>query len=155
MGSNRRKLIEMTPDEQAEYLSGRHTMNIATHGQNGRIHLVAMWYGFLDGKPAFETFERSQKVLNLRRNPSITALVETGDTYEELRGLELVGTAEIVEDPDRILECSKSVVRRYITDSSEEEVTATAEYMMRKRVAIVIHAENTVSWDHRKLGGAY
>ena len=61
-------------------------MNIATHNHDGTIHLVAMWYGFTpDGRPAFETFAKSQKVQNLRRDPRITALVEAGDVYEELR----------------------------------------------------------------------
>ena len=59
-----------------------------------------MWYGFTpDGRLGFETFAKSQKIQNLRRDPRITALVEDGDVYEQLRGVELVGTAEVTEDP--------------------------------------------------------
>ena len=59
----------MTDDEVEAFLHERQTMNIASFGPDGNIHLVAMWYGFLGPNPAFETFSKSQKVLNLRRDP--------------------------------------------------------------------------------------
>ena len=46
---SRRDMIRMTDDEIAEFLGGRRTLNLASHGPDGDIHLVAMWYGFLDG----------------------------------------------------------------------------------------------------------
>ncbi len=147
---SRRDLIRMTPAEVDEFLSGRHTMNIATHSPDGSIHLVAMWYGFLDGAPAFETYAKSQKVLNLRRNPNITALVEDGDDYDELRGVELVGSAEIIEDRDRLMEAARSVVQRYYGIDDPAALDAAAEALANKRVAIRINVERVVSWDHRK-----
>ena len=73
-------------------------MNLATYNHDGSIHLVAMWYGFLpDGSVGFETFAKSQKVQNLQRDARMTALVEAGDTYDQLRGVELVGT-EVTDD---------------------------------------------------------
>src|SRR5919205_168015 len=89
----------MTSEEVDAFLAGRRTMNVATIGPTGHPHLVAMWYGFVDGRPAFWTFGRSQKMRNLRRDPKLTALVEDGATYAELRAVELVGTRRIVEDP--------------------------------------------------------
>jgi PPOX class probable F420-dependent enzyme len=140
----------MSPAEVDEFLAGRHVMNIATHSPDGTIHLVAMWYGFLEGAPAFETYAKSQKVLNLRRNPSITALVESGDDYDELVGVELVGTAEIVEDRDRLLAAARSVVERYYPIDDPAALDAAAEALSNKRVAIKINVERVVSWDHRK-----
>src|ERR687898_3123317 len=96
----RRDLIQMSHDEVVEFLGGRHTMDVATINHDGTIHMVAMWYGFIDKSPAFWTFGKSQKIRNLERNPQITALVEAGDTYQELRGGELGGRAELVPDPD-------------------------------------------------------
>jgi hypothetical protein len=72
----RRDLIRMSHDEVAEFLRGRHTMNVATINHDGTIHMVAMWYGFVRKAPAFWTFGKSQKILNLERNPQITCLVE-------------------------------------------------------------------------------
>jgi general stress protein 26 len=131
-------------------------MNIATINHDDTIHLVAMWYGFYEGKPAFETFAKSQKVLNLRRNPRITALVEDGDDYNELRGVELVGTGQVIDDPEVIMAIARNVVTRYIAGVEKpEDIDAVAAGMARKRSAIVIDVERIVSWDHNKLGGTY
>ena len=46
---------------------------------------------------------KSQKVINLRRDPKISALVESGDTYSELRGVEVTGTGRIVDDPAEVV----------------------------------------------------
>jgi PPOX class probable F420-dependent enzyme len=147
---SRREQIRMTDDEVQAFLAGRHVMNIATHSPDGTIHLVAMWYGFLEGAPAFETYAKSQKVLNLRRNPSITALVESGDDYDELIGVELVGTAEIIDDRDRLMDTARSVVSRYYPIDDPAALDAAAEALANKRVAVKINVERVVSWDHRK-----
>lgn len=155
---SRRHLIRMSDEEVAEYLRGRHTLNIATFGPDGNIHLVAMWYGFLGDNLAFETFAKSQKVKNLQRDPRITALVETGETYDQLMGVEIVGKAIIHDDRDTLMDVAKSVVRRYFAEdpnTPESDVEAIAEGLARKRVAVEIVPEKIVSWDHKKLGGTY
>jgi nitroimidazol reductase NimA-like FMN-containing flavoprotein (pyridoxamine 5'-phosphate oxidase superfamily) len=139
----RRELIRMSDDEIDDFLHGRRTMN------------VAMWYGFYEGKLAFETFAKSQKVLNVQRDPRITILIEDGDQYEELRGVEIVGKARVVEDPADVMEIARDVVRRYIEIDKPEDVDGVAAAMANKRFGIVIEAERVVSWDHTKLGGLY
>jgi PPOX class probable F420-dependent enzyme len=151
---SRRDLITMTPDEVAAFLAERQTMNVATIGPTGHPHVVAMWYGFLDGMPAFWTFAKSQKIVNLRRDPKLSALVEDGERYSELRGVELVGAGRIVEDRDQILAIGASVAERYtgpVTDASRPFLEAQAS----KRLGVVIDVERTVSWDHHKLAGTY
>lgn len=151
---SRREQIRMTDEEVADFLQGRHTLNVATFNHDGTIHLVAMWYGFLGDDLVFETFAKSQKVQNLRRDPRITVLVEDGDQYEELRGVEMVGEAEVIEDWDTILDVARSVLRRY-HDLKPEDIDGAAEFMAQKRVGIRIRPERVVSWDHRKLAGGY
>jgi PPOX class probable F420-dependent enzyme len=149
-GVNQRDRIKMTQDEIDEFLSGRHTMTMCTINHDGTIHAVAMWYGFLEGAVAVETKAKSQKVQNLRRNPTVTMLVEDGDTYDELRGVELVGRAEIVEEPDRIWELGVSVFERYQAPYTEE-MRPFVEIMLHKRVVVKLELDRVVSWDHRKL----
>lgn len=158
----RRDLIRMSDDEVSSFLHGRHTMNIATINHDGTIHLVAMWYGFApdggDGaageRPAFWTYGRSQKILNLQRDPRITCLVEEGETYEELRGVELVGTARIVSEHDDRMAIGRSVLERYVGPWSEE-MRPQLEQTGAKRLGVVVDVDRVVSWDHRKLEGAY
>ncbi len=151
-GVKQRDLIKMTPEEIETFISEGRTMNIATINHDDTIHLVAMWYGFIEGCPALETKAKSQKVRNLRRNPQITCLIEDGDSYDQLRGVEMVGHAEIVEDPDRIFALGVSVFERTSGVPYTEEMRSAVEAMINKRVAIKIHIDKYVSWDHRKLG---
>ncbi len=151
---SRRDQITMTPEEVDAFLGGRRTMNIATNGPSGHPHLVAMWYGFHEGAPAFWTFGRSQKIMNLRRDPKLSALVEDGTEYAQLRGVELVGTGRIVEDRDAIIAIGLSVATRY-QDVDAETARPFVESQAGKRIGVVIDVEHTVTWDHTKLGGRY
>ena len=150
-GVKQRDVIKMTEAEVAAFLHERRTMSMCTINFDGSIHAVAMWFGFLEGAVAVETKTKSQKVQNLRRDPRMTCLFETGSAYEELRGVELVGRAEIVDDPERMWALGVSVFERY-TGPYTEEMKPFVELMLHKRVVVKLHVERTVSWDHRKLG---
>ena len=149
-GVNQRRAIVMSPGEVAAFLAERHTATMCTVNVDGSIHAVAMWYGFVDGRLAVQTKAKSQKARNVARDQRMTCLVEAGERYDELRGVELVGRAELVEDPDRLWEVGVSVYDRYVAPYTEAARPAVAA-MLNKRVAIVLHVERTVSWDHRKL----
>jgi PPOX class probable F420-dependent enzyme len=154
--ASRREQIQMTPAEVEAFLAGRRVMNVATIGPTGHPHVVAMWYGFLEGKPAFWTFRKSQKIVNLRRDPKLTALVEDGETYNTLRGVELVGTGTIVDDFDTIMELGVNVGVRYNGPAAgSDEARPFLEAQARKRLAVVIEVDKIVTWDHTKLGGTY
>jgi hypothetical protein len=115
-----------------------------------------MWFVLQDGNPAFWTFAKSQKVVNLRRDPRISALVESGETYNELKGVEVVGAARIVEDYDAVLAIGKAVARKYSGPAGvSPEALPFIEAQATKRVGIVIDVDHTVTWDHSKLAGAY
>ncbi len=150
-GKNQRASIKMSDDEVAEYLSGRRTASMCTINPDGSIHAVAMWYGYLEGALAFETKTKSQKILNLRRNPNLTVMIEDGEYYEDLRGVTLVGQGEIVEEPDRIWELGVSVFERYNAPYTEE-LRPFVEIMLNKRYVVKLHVDRTVTWDHSKLG---
>src|SRR5580698_9230174 len=150
-GVNQRKAIAMTPDEVDAFLGERRAMTMCSLSPDGSIHAVAMWYGFLEGAIAVETKAKSQKAQNLRRDPRLTLLFEDGDYYEELRGVELVGRAEVIDDPDRLWQLGVSVFERYYGEYTDE-LQPFLETMLHKRVAIKLHVDRTVSWDHRKLG---
>lgn len=150
-GVKQRDVIRMTPEEVDDFLQGRRNMTMCTVNHDGSIHAVAMWYGFLEGAVAVETKAKSQKARNLRRDPRLTCLVEDGGYYEELRGVELVGRAELVEDPARMWELGVSVFERY-QEPYTEELRPFVEAILHKRVVVKLQVDRVVSWDHRKLG---
>ena len=150
-GVKQRDAIKMSKEEIETFLAGRRSMMMSTIAPDGTIHSVAMWYGLVDGAPAFETKAKSQKVKNLRRDARITCLVEDGEYYEELRGVELVGAAEIIDDPAYLKRVGISVFERYYGGYSEE-LEPMLQAMLNKRVAVKVNVHKVVSWDHGKLG---
>jgi PPOX class probable F420-dependent enzyme len=153
--AGRRDRIKMTDEEVDAFLHERQTLNVATFGPDGRVHLVAMWYGFVNGNPAFETFTKSQKVLNLQRDDRVTCLIEDGDDYSTLRGVELVGRAVVHDDQEMLLDLAVQVVQRYYGVDDLDQARELAEVVAKKRVTIEVIPDKIVSWDHRKLGVDY
>lgn len=153
MGQNQRAQIVMTEDEITTFLEQSRTATMATIGPAGFPHLVAMWYGYLDGKIYFETKAKSQKVANLRRDPKISCSVEAGLTYDQLRGVCVEGTATIIDDTtsEEYWAAGISVFERYNAPYNEE-MRPFVEVMMNKRVVVRIDPTRVRSWDHRKLG---
>ena len=150
-GVKQRDRIRMSHDEIVSFLEERHTATLCTLYPDGSVHAVGMWYGLVDQHVAMESKAKAQKVLNLRRDPRVTVLIETGDRYEELRGVSMIGTARIIEDHEYLFRVGVSVFERYQGGYSEE-MAPFVEAMINKRVAITIDADRIVSWDHRKLG---
>jgi PPOX class probable F420-dependent enzyme len=151
MGSKQRGQIVMTDDEIAEFVARSRTGTMATIGAHAQPHLVAMWYGVIDGEIWVETKVKSQKVVNIRRNPRVSFMIEDGMTYDSLRGVSFEGTAEIHDDPDTIFAVGVSVWERY-NGPYTEDLKPAVDMMMNKRVAVRIAANRVRSWDHRKLG---
>ncbi len=143
----------MTPEEVAAFLEERHKATMCTLNPDGSVHAVAMWYGFVGGRLAVQTKAKSQKARNLARDCRMTWLVEAGERYDELRGVELVGRAVLVDDAEGLFSVGASVFDRYVAPYTEDARTAV-ETMLKKRVAFVLDVDRTVSWDHRKLGPA-
>ncbi len=150
-GTKQRDLVKMSRDEIDAFLQERHTATMCTLFSDGSVHAVGMWYGFIDDEFAMESKAKAQKVLNLRRDPRITVVIETGDSYEELRGVSIIGTAELVEDRDEIWKLGESIFSRYHAPYTPE-MAPFVEALIHKRVAIKVKPRRLVSWDHRKLG---
>jgi PPOX class probable F420-dependent enzyme len=152
MGSNERSKIVMSDDEIAEFIDHSRTATMATLSADGKPHLIAMWYAVVDGEIWFETKAKSQKAVNLRRDPTITVMIEDGKTYDTLRGVSIDGRAEIVDsDPDLLLRVGISVWERY-TGPYTDEMKPFVDQMMNNRIAVRVVPTRTRSWDHRKLG---
>ena len=146
----------MTEDEVRSYLESERVLNVATIGPTGHPHLVAMWFTVMDGNVSFWTFSKSQKIVNLRRDPKMTGLVESGSVYDQLRGVELRGRGIIVDDYETILEIGKAVSVKYNGPSALSDAGLPfLEAQATKRVGVVFEVDHVASWDHTKLAGRF
>lgn len=142
-----RDAIRMSDAEVAAFLAEPRTLNVATVGPDGSIHLVSMWYLMQGACPVFTTYGKSQKVANLRRDPRLSALVEAGDDYGNLRGVELIGRAELVEDPGEVLTLVRDIGAHYGRRGAGQDPARAAA----KRVGVRLIPQRVISWDHAKI----
>lgn len=147
-----RDRIRMSPEEVRGFLAEERVLDVATIGPTGWPHLVAMWFVMQGDRPAFWTFATSQKIANLRRDPRITCLVEAGEVYGDLRGVELRGRARLVEDPEAVLDLGLRLAARYADQGLTDRDLVVAQ--ATKRVGVLVEVEHVASWDHRKLAPA-
>ena len=148
-----RNAVTMSDGEVEQFLVENMKVQVATIGPDGAPHLTTLFYVVEDGRIAFWTYGASQKVVNLRRDPRITCLVEDGEDYFELRGVSIQGRARLVEEYDDIRTLGAKVARRMagdmdLGDFGDEIVDKQA----RKRVGVVVEPDRTSSWDHHKMG---
>ena len=151
-----RDRVKMTPDEVAEMLAGCRKVQLATINPDGYPHLVTMYYTLIDGKIAFWTYRTSQKALNLARDPRISCLVETGEAYFDLRGVQIQGVVETVEDPTAVLEIGVGIGNVMGTGDAGESADTVRDYVAhtaRKRFGYIVEPRRVISWDHSKLLG--
>ena len=145
----------MTPDEMRTFLDEGRDLQVASINADGTPHLVTMWY-LRDGEDLlFWTYAKSQKVVNVRRDPRATVLVATGEKYEELKGVSITGSTTVVDDLDEVLAFGEKVYEKYWGPIDNDLVREGVRTMGAKRVVIRVSPLKTTSWDHSKLAGVY
>lgn len=156
-----RKDITMTEPEIIAFLESGHTLQVATIGRDGTPHLAPMWYVIEEGKIAFRSFTKSQKIVNLERNPKISALLESGESYEELKGVMIRGTATLIRDRATVLSIYGEIAAKYRMIAGRpvqlrgDALEAAFGRYAEKNTAVIVEPVKIASWDHSKLGGDY
>lgn len=156
-----RKDIAMEPEQVRAFLAAGHTLQVASLHHDGRPHLVPMWYVLDDDRVVFRSYSRSQKILNLRRDPRLAVLVERGRAYAELQGVMIEGRARLVDDPAYVLSIYGRLAAKYPMLGPEprglgpEELAAAFGRQAVKNTAVIVEPIRVTSWDHTRLGGAY
>ena len=155
---SRRDLIRMSDDELRSFLRSSKTIIINSNGPGGYPHPMPMWFAVDDdGSVRMTTFRKSQKVLNLERDPRVSLLIEAGEEYSQLRGAVLYGRARVVDDLAIVTQTLLAIggAGNLADPAARKGAEAAVAKTAAKRVAILIRPERIVSWDHATLGGTY
>ncbi|SNQ46741.1 Pyridoxamine 5'-phosphate oxidase-related FMN-binding protein [Frankia canadensis] len=144
----RGRRIAMTPEERDAFLTEERTCRLASLDKAGRPHVSALWFAWDGTALWFNSLVRSQRWVNLEREPNVSVLVDAGVDYHELRGVEITGRVEQVGEVPRTGEPNDELV--------EPERLFGAKYSGGALVNDGRHAwlrlvpEKIVSWDFRK-----
>jgi nitroimidazol reductase NimA-like FMN-containing flavoprotein (pyridoxamine 5'-phosphate oxidase superfamily) len=155
---SRRNAIAMSADEIQAFLVEQRTVVCATNGVRGFPHLMPLWYVIRDGEVWSWTYAKAQKTRNLERDDRATLQVETGERYDQLRGVMVEARTRVLRDVAIVEALGEQIYRRYAGDAEGNigpEVVEMVRAQAPKRVALHFVPERVASWDHRKLGGVY
>ena len=154
--ASRRDQIKLDAAEIAAYLDASKTLVCASNGPHGRPHMAPLWYIMRDLEPWAWTFAKSQKAVNLGRDPHATILVEDGVTYDKLRGVMIDTDVKLITDTDQVRDFGIELFTKYGDGTRPTEpVIKMIDAQATKRVVMRFRPLRYVSWDHSKLDGVY
>lgn len=146
----RGRAIAMTTDEVDAYLRAARTCRVGTVGADGGPHVSALWFVW-DGEAVWlNSLFKSQRWVNAVRTPRVSLLVDGGEEFMELHGVEIIGDAEVVGDVPRTDTPDPAV--------AEPERLFGDKYVGGRFASDGRHAwlrvvpVKIVSWDFRKIG---
>jgi len=138
----------MSPDEVDSFLAEQRTCRVATVGVGGP-HATPLWYAWLDGGLWLTSLSRSQRWHDLMADPRIAAVVDAGDAYDELRGVELRGRVEVIGEVPRTGEPVPELVgpeQAFADRYSDGTIVRDGRHAWLRLVP-----EKITSWDFRKI----
>jgi hypothetical protein len=145
----RGRRIAMTSGEVDAFLAEERTCRIATVGPDGP-HATPLWFVWHGGALWLYSLSRSQRWADLGRDPRVAAVVDAGDQYGELRGVEVRGTMDVVgevprtgEPSDELAEPERLFAQKYL---ASEEMRHDGRHGWLR-----LTPERVVSWDFRKV----
>lgn len=150
---SRRSQIAMGEAEFRAFLEAQRTLILTSNQRSGFPHPMPMWFALEeDGTVRMTTFRKSQKVLNLQRDPRCSLLSEDGEVYNELRGVLIYSRAELIDDEETAIDTMLQLAGNELGNAQARDAVRP---IARKRVVVRCQPERVISWDHRKLGGRY
>jgi len=148
----RGRRIAMPLAERDLFLRSERTCRVATVGGDGSPHVAPLWFVW-DGYALWlNSIVHSQRWVDLMREPRVAVVVDAGDGYGDLRGVEIRGAVAPVAEVPRTARPDEQV--------AEPERLFGQKYSGGTFVADGRHAwlrlvpEKIVSWDFRKMAGA-
>ncbi|MCQ9134845.1 MULTISPECIES: pyridoxamine 5'-phosphate oxidase family protein [Streptomyces] len=149
----RGRKIMMTSGELDAFLTVQRTCRVATVSTDGAPHVSALWF-LWDGNALWlYSVVRSKRWADLRRDPRVAIVIDTGEEYDTLRGVELSGAVEFVGEIPRTGElCAE--LDAVETLFARKNFGLDAMPHDGRHAWLRLKPEKVVSWDFRKLGGA-
>ena len=142
----------MSGTELADFLDEQRVVVCATNGVRGWPHLMPLWYVVRDAELWAWTYAKSQKARNLERDSRATLQIESGERYDELRGVMIEAETVIHRGAEIVAALGTEIYERYTGHSGVEEMVAA---QAAKRIGLQFVPRRVASWDHRKLAGVY
>jgi nitroimidazol reductase NimA-like FMN-containing flavoprotein (pyridoxamine 5'-phosphate oxidase superfamily) len=147
--------LQLSLSEIDAIMTTQSRLRIATIGPGEDINLTPMTFGWAGGRVYI--FGRGQKVANIRRCNTATVLVDTGDRWQELKGVMMRGRAIVLDSKEaeaadaHLPEAQINLGQKHNLTKDGKPVPYRATAVGKSRRWIVFTPETTVSWDNARL----
>lgn len=146
--------LSMSSQAIHEFLRGPHVGVLSTIDRHGWPHSVGIYYAVDGDDLRMWVYGKSQKVVNVERDPRCSLLVEAGEPYIDLKGVLVRGEARIERDADAVYALGRAIYERYFYERTGTPLDQGPDERIRKqsqkRVCLVLTPARTASWDHAK-----
>jgi hypothetical protein len=141
----------MTDEERDDFLSETRTCRVASLGGDGAPHVTPLWFAW-DGNSLWLTsIVKSQRWTDIGRDNRVSVIVDAGEEFTELHGVELRGTADVVGEVPRT---GEPVTELETPERIFADKYAGGQMHHDGRHAwLKVTPEKIVSWDFRKAFG--
>lgn len=151
----RGRRIALTPEEIDAFLTEQRVCRVATLTSSGAPHVSPLWFAWDGGALWLYSIVRSQRWADLLRDPRAAVVVDAGEAFNELHGVELRGRFEAVgpqprtgeEDQPELLVPERLFAAKYGASTPDGPMYHDGRHAWLRLVPTKI-----ASWDHRKLG---
>ena len=139
----------MSPEEGDAFLGEERTCRVASVGSDGQPHNTPLWFVWDGAALWLYSVVKSQRWVDLQRDARVSVVVDTGHDFGELRGVELLGSVEVVGDvprsvaPDPSLASPERLFGKKYTGGA---FTADGRHAWLR-----LAPDKLVSWDFRKI----
>jgi nitroimidazol reductase NimA-like FMN-containing flavoprotein (pyridoxamine 5'-phosphate oxidase superfamily) len=137
---------KMTKDEVHAFLDSKPGwIALTTMSKDGFPHTVPIGYFRVGDDVVIGCRARTQKLLNIERNPRVSVMLESGRTMQDIKGVCIQGTATVIADPAGVLDLQREAAR--VRGVPEAELPTEP----REGAAYIrVVPEKYISWDYGK-----
>jgi len=152
----------LSADELTQFLENQRTLILATTRASGSPVMHALWFVYLDNAVYINIQRDSFKMKNILHDRRVSALVEDGESYFELRGVAIEGEAREVVDEEEILAVQDAQYAKHQrigsgTGNLPDYFEKSREERLKRgdRVLVKIPMTRVRSWDFGKTRKHY
>jgi Pyridoxamine 5'-phosphate oxidase len=143
----------MTDDERDQFLTESWTCRLASTSADGP-HVTPLWFVWHRSALWISSIVHSQRWTDVVRNPRVAVVVDAGEQFSELRGVEFRGNVAVVGEVPRsggsvpeLAAVEREYARKYLGSNT---FRYDGRHAWLRLVPVRI-----VSWDFRKQAGRH
>ena len=133
-----------------EFLNGRHYATLATHNEDGSIHLTPVWYLFENERFYISSGAYARKFKNILVRPGISIMVDSRGVQGDEQWVSVSGNAEVIYGEES-QELHLRILKRYLTQEALEDELVGAVFTAAAEATISLKPDTSQSWQMKDL----